>query len=83
MPLVENNEEMVSFEVFSSVKCSHGLSPCWRSVSQDWNPGGMEGFCGVLKIKILVLGIGTERLLFESVIVESCSGDVMMYLTDV
>lgn len=83
MPLVENNEEMASFEAFSSVKCSHGLSPCWRSVSHDWNPDGMEGLHGVLKINILVLDIGTERLLFESMIVGSCSGDVMMHCTDV
>lgn len=83
MPLVENNEEMASFEAFSSVKCSQGLSPCWSSVSQDWNPDGMERLCGVLKMNILVLDIGTERLLFESMIVDSCSGDVMMYCTDV
>jgi hypothetical protein len=65
------------------VKCFHGLSPCWRSVSQDWNSNGMKGFCGVLKIRILLLDIGTERLLFESMIVESCSDDVMIHCTDV
>jgi len=43
----------------------------------------MEGLCGVLKINILVLDIGTERLLLANMIVESCSGDVMMYCTDV
>ena len=72
MPLVENNEAMVSFEVCSSAKCSHGLSPCWSRVSQDWKPDGMEGLWGVLKMKMLLLGIGTERVLFESMIVGSC-----------
>jgi hypothetical protein len=36
-----------------------------------------------LKIRILLLDIGTERLLFESMIVESCSDDVMIHCTDV
>ena len=82
VPLVEKREEMVSFEEFEEVKFSQGVSPCWRRVSQEQKPEGMVGLWGVLKINMLVLGIGTERLLFASMMVGSCSGDVIMYFTD-
>ena len=37
----------------------------------------------MLKMNMLLLGIGTERLLFERMMVESCSGEVIIYCTDV
>ncbi len=81
VPLVGNNEAMVSFEDFSSVKYSHGISPYSRSVFQDLNPDGMKGLWGVSKINMLLLGIGTGRALFERMIAGSCCGEATMYRT--
>lgn len=82
VPLVENDAAMFSFEDFASDKCSHGLSPSWSSVSQDWKPDAIEGLWTVLKTKMLLLGIGTERVLFARVMVGSCWGEVMIHRTD-